>query len=224
MFFLANVCSTALYFLGVVEAVVSDFGVRVGKITVGGATPAPQVLLGSTRCFLQDTGGLCSTAPPCSSSVSWSVWLDHISIDDEQDTQTWGGGGQSGCELTALSLQVGAHTYARATFVVFIIVTTVLVSVFVSFFVVAPLEVTLPESSVWNGTGHGTANSSGFQRLTLEGNLMLGLLLSASYTVAGSHMSGQMFYTPVISCWSQIHFKVLNAAPGGGKWDVCKKL
>lgn len=72
----------------------------------------------------------------------------------------------------ALFLQVGAHIYARATFVVFIIVTTVLVSVFVSFFVVAPLEVTLPESSTWNGSGHGTANYSGFQLLTLEGNLM----------------------------------------------------
>lgn len=32
MFFFANVCSSALYILGVVEAVVSDFGVRVGKI------------------------------------------------------------------------------------------------------------------------------------------------------------------------------------------------
>lgn len=66
---------------------------------------------------------------------------------------------------------MGAHIYAKATFIVFIIVTTVLVSVFVSFFVVPPLEVTLPESSVWNGTGHGTANYSGFQLLTLEGNL-----------------------------------------------------
>lgn len=32
MFFFANVCSSALYILGVVEAIVSDFGVRVGEI------------------------------------------------------------------------------------------------------------------------------------------------------------------------------------------------
>lgn len=32
MFFFANVCSSALYILGVVEAIVSDFGVRAGKI------------------------------------------------------------------------------------------------------------------------------------------------------------------------------------------------
>lgn len=67
---------------------------------------------------------------------------------------------------------MGAHIYAKAAFVVFVIVTTVLVSVFVSFFVVPPLEVTLPESSVWNGTAHGTANYSGFQLRTLQGNLM----------------------------------------------------
>lgn len=66
-----------------------------------------------------------------------------------------------------MSLQVGAHIYARATVLIFIIVTTVLVSVFVSFFVAAPLEVT--ESSVWNATGHGTANYFGFRRRTLEG-------------------------------------------------------
>lgn len=67
---------------------------------------------------------------------------------------------------------MGAHIYAKATFIVFIIVTTVLVSVFVSFFIVSPLQVTLPVGSVLNGTSHGTANYSGFQLLTLEGNLL----------------------------------------------------
>lgn len=47
MFFLANMCSSALYILGVAEAIVSDFGVRVGKITLGGATLITPVLL----CF-----------------------------------------------------------------------------------------------------------------------------------------------------------------------------
>uniref|UniRef100_H2T298 Solute carrier family 12 member 9 n=1 Tax=Takifugu rubripes TaxID=31033 RepID=H2T298_TAKRU len=133
MFFLANVCSSALYILGVVEAVVSDFGVRVGAAGAHQVFPTGywwSLLYGTTLLFL--------------------------------------------CFIVCL---VGAHIYAKATFIVFIIVTTVLVSVFVSFFVVAPLEVTLPESSVWNGTGHGTANYSGFRLLTLEGNLM------PSYTV-----------------------------------------
>lgn len=107
-----------------------------------------------------------------------------------------------------MSLQVGAHIYARATVLVFIIVTTVLVSVFVSFFVAAPLEVT--ESSIWNATGHGTANYSGFRRRTLEGLFRLfdgasscsrlhgGLhhrchVQGRTRIMAGSNMSGQMF-------------------------------
>lgn len=91
MFFFANVCSSALYILGVVEAIVSDFGDREGKIhqpsTSAGVSLGfhmnsacfivPQVLTllpVSIRCFLQDTGGLCSTAPPCFSSVLSSAW------------------------------------------------------------------------------------------------------------------------------------------------------
>lgn len=74
--------------------------------------------------------------------------------------------------IAGLSLQVGAQIYAKATFIVFIIVTTVLVSLFISFFIVTPLEVTLPDSSVLNSTRHSTANYSGFQLRTLEGNLL----------------------------------------------------
>lgn len=137
------------------------------------------------------------------------------------------GGGRSGCELNAVSLQVGAHIYARATVLVFIIVTTVLVSVFVSFFVAAPLEVT--ESSVWNATGHGTANYSGFRRRTLEGLFRLfdgasscsrlhgGLhhrchVQGRTGIMAGSKIVGSdvlQKHTPVISCWTQINVKVL---------------
>uniref|UniRef100_H3CGQ7 Solute carrier family 12 member 9 n=1 Tax=Tetraodon nigroviridis TaxID=99883 RepID=H3CGQ7_TETNG len=121
MFFFANVCSSALYILGVVEAIVSDFGVRVGADAV---TSVHQVfptgywwslLYGTTLLFL--------------------------------------------CFIVCL---VGAHIYAKATFIVFIIVTTVLVSVFISFFIVGPLRVTLPVDSVLNGTSHNTANYSGF--------------------------------------------------------------
>ncbi|CAF92943.1 unnamed protein product, partial [Tetraodon nigroviridis] len=205
MFFFANVCSSALYILGVVEAIVSDFGVRVGADAV---TSVHQVfptgywwslLYGTTLLFL--------------------------------------------CFIVCL---VGAHIYAKATFIVFIIVTTVLVSVFISFFIVGPLRVTLPVDSVLNGTSHNTANYSGFSSspwratccvsdtmLVSPGFVLFSffslkkrernspvkrLLLSASYTVdyttgavmsfatvfavmfngctgimAGSNMSGRMF-------------------------------
>ena len=71
-----------------------------------------------------------------------------------------------------LLLQVGAHIYAKATFIVFIIVMTVLVSILISFFIVGPIVVTLPVSYVLNNTEQSTANYSGFQLRTLEGNLL----------------------------------------------------
>lgn len=74
--------------------------------------------------------------------------------------------------LTCLSLQVGAHIYAKAAFIVFLIVTTVLVSVFMSFFIVEPIVVILPDTSSLNSTSLSTANYSGFQLNTLEGNLL----------------------------------------------------
>lgn len=67
---------------------------------------------------------------------------------------------------------MGAHIYAKATFIVFIIVLTVLASIFISFFTVGPRVVTLPESSVFNGTSQSVANYSGFRLRTLESNLL----------------------------------------------------
>ncbi|XP_013886608.1 solute carrier family 12 member 9 isoform X2 [Austrofundulus limnaeus] len=66
---------------------------------------------------------------------------------------------------------VGAHIYAKATFVIFIIVVTVLVSIFVSFFVVEPTAVILPETSLMNNTNTRTSNYTGFWLGTLKGNL-----------------------------------------------------
>lgn len=65
---------------------------------------------------------------------------------------------------------VGAHIYAKATFLIFIIVMSVLSSVFVSFFIVGPRVVVLPVVS-GNSTQPATANFTGLKMDTLLGNL-----------------------------------------------------
>ncbi|XP_076149314.1 solute carrier family 12 member 9-like [Alosa pseudoharengus] len=80
---------------------------------------------------------------------------------------------------------VGAHIYAKTTFLIFLIVMTVLSSIFASFFIVGPRVVVLPAVS-GNSTQAATANFTGFKLDTLLGNLW------GSYTVdytTGSMMS-----------------------------------
>uniref|UniRef100_A0A671Z159 Solute carrier family 12 member 9 n=1 Tax=Sparus aurata TaxID=8175 RepID=A0A671Z159_SPAAU len=127
MFFFANVCSSALYVLGLVEAVMSTFGIPEACIS--------QLLASLFLMYIMEV---------------FDLFLN----------------------LTCLSLQVGAHIYAKAAFIVFLIVTTVLVSVFMSFFIVEPIVVILPDTSSLNSTSLSTANYSGFQLHTLEGNLL----------------------------------------------------
>ncbi|CAJ1066105.1 solute carrier family 12 member 9 [Xyrichtys novacula] len=80
--------------------------------------------------------------------------------------------------LCLLVCLVGAHIYAKATFLIFLVVMFVLVTIFVSFFAVGPRTVTLPGSAAFNGTDFPTtANFTGFKLDTLLGNL------NADYTV-----------------------------------------
>lgn len=66
---------------------------------------------------------------------------------------------------------IGAHIYAKATFVIFLVVMIVLATIFISFFAEKPRVITLPSSAV-NGTGiPTTANFTGFKLETLKGNL-----------------------------------------------------
>lgn len=68
---------------------------------------------------------------------------------------------------------VGAHIYAKATFLIFLVVMFVLGTIFVSFFAVHPRTITLPSPSP-NGTDPAfptTANFTGFKLNTLLGNL-----------------------------------------------------
>lgn len=69
-----------------------------------------------------------------------------------------------------LSLQVGAHIYAKATFIIFIVVMTALASIFISFFIVEPKVVMLPDTSV-NITSPVTTNYTGLRLHTMESNL-----------------------------------------------------
>lgn len=68
--------------------------------------------------------------------------------------------------------QVGAHIYAKATFIVFIIVLLVLASIFISFFIVGPRVIVLPPSAVVNSTAQTVANYTGIQFHTLKSNLL----------------------------------------------------
>ncbi|KAI9529016.1 hypothetical protein NQZ68_015783 [Dissostichus eleginoides] len=80
--------------------------------------------------------------------------------------------------LCVLVCMVGVHLYAKATFLIFLVVMFVLGTIFVSFFAVGPLTIVLPSSSFFNppvnGTGPSfptTANFTGFKLDTLLGNL-----------------------------------------------------
>ncbi|XP_056139503.1 solute carrier family 12 member 9 [Lampris incognitus] len=143
MFFLANVCGSALYVLGLVEAIVATFGVPEDGATM---TLPYQVL---------------------PSGYWWSLlYATTIAL------------------LCLLVCLVGAHIYAKATFLIFLVVMFVMATIFVSFFAVRPRTIVLPgpaaPSPVGNGTGPGpptSANFTGFKLDTLLGNLQ------ADYTV-----------------------------------------
>ncbi|XP_023259907.1 solute carrier family 12 member 9-like [Seriola lalandi dorsalis] len=137
MFFFANVCGSALYILGLVEAILSAFGIpEEGAAHVAGLH---QVL---------PTG------------YWWSLLYGTVLLF-----------------LCFIVCLVGAHIYAKATFIIFIIVTTVLASIFISFFIVGPVVVILPDTSVFNRTSLSITNYTGFRLHTLEDNLL------PSYTV-----------------------------------------
>ncbi|XP_039877667.1 solute carrier family 12 member 9-like [Simochromis diagramma] len=137
MFFFANICSSALYILGLVEAITSTFGVP----EEGAAAAA-----GHHRML--------------PSGYWWSLLY-----------------GTALLFLCFIVCLVGAHIYAKATFIIFIVVMTVLASIFISFFIVGPTVVTLSHTSAVNTTSMSTANYTGFRLHTLEGNLL------SAYTV-----------------------------------------
>lgn len=78
--------------------------------------------------------------------------------------------------LCLLVCLVGAHIYAKTTFIIFLVVIFVLLTIFISFFAVKPRVVSLPSAANSNSNGTGpvfptTANFTGFKLDTLLGNL-----------------------------------------------------
>ncbi|KAL0973357.1 hypothetical protein UPYG_G00202410 [Umbra pygmaea] len=135
MFFLANVCSSALFVLGLVEAIIATFGRPEDELSF--ASPVQVLPVGYWWSLLYGTGILLV------------------------------------CLVVCL---VGAEIYAKATFLIFLVVMLVLATIFISFFAVHPHIVSLPSAGppVINGTGPQpptTANFTGFKLDTLLGNL-----------------------------------------------------
>ncbi|ROL54695.1 Solute carrier family 12 member 9 [Anabarilius grahami] len=136
MFFLANVCGSALYVLGLVEAVLTTFGV-----------PEDGSSLSVSRYAVLPAG------------YWWSLLYGTVIL-----------------LLCLIVCLVGAHIYAKATFVIFIIVIVVLGTIFVSFFAVPFRTVQLPGQTN-SSIGPTSANFTGFKLDTLMGNVQ------AAYTV-----------------------------------------
>ncbi|XP_025023152.1 solute carrier family 12 member 9-like isoform X2 [Python bivittatus] len=169
MFFFANICGSALYILGLVEAVVDDFGI-----------PA------------EGTSGTATQVLPR------SYWFDLLY-------------GTVLLFLCLLVCLVGAGIYAKATFLIFLVVMVVLGTVCLSFFLVGVRVVWLPASFDGNHTEVLNASFTGFKLSTLLGNLhadysvdyTTGRLMSFSTVfavmfngctgiMAGSNMSGDL--------------------------------
>ncbi|XP_069053769.1 solute carrier family 12 member 9 isoform X2 [Lepisosteus oculatus] len=127
MFFFANVCGSALFVLGLVEAIIDTFGIQADTAGVGGVRVLP-------------------------SSYWWAL--------------LYGTGILLLCLLVCL---VGAHIYAKATFLIFLIVIVVLATIFISFFAVGPHAVPLPQTHANSTVSY--ANFTGFKLSTLQGNL-----------------------------------------------------
>ncbi|XP_059587211.1 solute carrier family 12 member 9 [Alligator mississippiensis] len=134
MFFLANVCGSALYVLGLVEAIVDIYGIPPGQSVGTGSQVLPR-----------------------------SYWYELLY-------------GTFVLLLCLLVCLVGASIYAKATFLIFLVVMGVLGTVLISFFAVGPTVVRLLRPQ---GNTSISLNGSftGFRLATLRGNL------PASYSV-----------------------------------------
>ncbi|XP_055486653.1 solute carrier family 12 member 9-like isoform X2 [Leucoraja erinacea] len=130
MFFLANVCSCAVYILGLVEAVLDVFG-ELPNAETGhrGVHVLPQ-------SYLYDV-----------------LYASAILL------------------LCLLVCLVGAQIYAKTSFLIFLMVHVVLITIFVSFFAVAPKTIWIVKQS-GNTSQTILTNYTGFNLATLKRNFM----------------------------------------------------
>ncbi|XP_056613008.1 solute carrier family 12 member 9-like [Triplophysa dalaica] len=134
MFFLANVCGSALFVLGLVEAILATFG-------------APEDGSSAISRYAVLPGG-----------YWWSLLYGTVVL-----------------LLCLFVCLIGADIYAKATFIIFLIVMAALSIIFISFFAVKPHVINLPNRN--SSFGPTEANFTGFKLDTLMSNLQ------ADYTV-----------------------------------------
>lgn len=128
MIYLANVCACGVYILGLVEAVLDEFGMLPGSSLAEGTHALPQGYL-------------------------YIVLYASIVL-----------------LLCMVICMVGADIYSKASFVTFLLVTIILITILVSFFAVKPHEIHIVHTTT---TGTRTFNTSytGFNSSTFRDNL-----------------------------------------------------
>ncbi|XP_053729675.1 solute carrier family 12 member 9 isoform X1 [Synchiropus splendidus] len=103
--------------------------------------------------------------------------------------------------LCLLVCLVGAHIYAKASFLIFLVVMFVLGTVFISFFAVGPRTIPLPSSVIanpTNATGPTSGNFTGFKLETLLGNLWANYTLD--YTTGNTMTFATVFAVMFNGC------------------------
>ncbi|XP_078056955.1 solute carrier family 12 member 9 isoform X2 [Mustelus asterias] len=130
MFFLANVCSCAVYILGLVEAILDMFG------ELPSADTEPKGIHVLPQSYLYDV-----------------LYTSSILL------------------LCLLICLVGAQIYAKTSFLIFLVVHLVLITILVSFFAVKPRTIPIVKQAGNESLAIDT-NYTGFSTATLKKNLM----------------------------------------------------
>lgn len=165
MFFLAKIFACGGYVLGLVEAILDVFGADPGKVllvfcfTIYIFFPLNDLLhLLYPISFLPDFFFLDSSVSTGVRVLPQGYWY----------TVLYSAVILLLCLLVCL---VGAHIYSRTAFVILLVVTVSLLSVFISSVAVKPQEFIITHHGPSNQTLHYNASYTGFSATTLKNNL-----------------------------------------------------